>query len=754
MQSSFLRAASSLALLSSLALVAALNFPHASSAQGVAGSQTVAQNAASAGPSAMPASATPLASGAPHAATSPAPIPSVQASPEDPFLWLEDAHGDRAMAWVRAENAKTLAVLEGDPRFESLDAAALKIYEAKDRVPVPEFLQNRIYNFWQDAEHVRGIWRETSQADYANPAPAWQTVLDLDAVAKSENANWVWAGADCNWPEQTRCLVSLSDGGEDATTVREFDLQSRRFVSGGFELPHGKQDARWETSDSLLVAREWKPGELTTSGYAYVVKRVLRGRPLSAAVEVYRGLPSDVGAEPEALQDAQGHHAMFVIRELTTFTREAYLVTAQGTRKLNFPHKMELEGMVEGRVLLEPKEDWTIAGATFPAGSLVSLDLSALSADPEHPKPTLVYAPGERESLQEVETTKSHVLIATYQNVRGRAYVYAASGAGWSKRKLDLPDNSSIHVISANLHDDDAFLLVTSFLTPSTLVLANAETGSATVVRTAPARFDASKDVVEQYESTSKDGTKIPYFVVHPKNMPLDGSNPTILYAYGGFQISLTPYYSGLMGKLWLERGGVFVIANIRGGGEFGPAWHEAGLKTHRQVVYDDFASVAQDLIARKITSPRRLGIQGGSNGGLLMGVEFTQHPELYRAVDIQVPLLDMLRYEQIAAGSSWVGEYGSVSVPAERAFLASISPYNNLRAGVKYPEPLIWTTTKDDRVGPQHARKFAAKLSALGVPYLFYEVIEGGHGAGANLKEDAHTTSLEYMYFIRKLMD
>jgi prolyl oligopeptidase len=680
---------------------------------------------------------------------------SPQPASTEPFLWLEDVNGERAMTWVRAENAKTLAVLEADPRFPGLYAAAVQIAEAKDRIAFPRFLQHDVYNFWQDAEHVRGIWRKASLGNYESPEPAWQTVLDLDAVAKSENANWVFDGAACESPAERRCLIALSDGGEDATTVREFDLGTRSFVSDGFALPHGKQDYDWETDDSILVAREWNPGELTTSGYPYIVKRLKRGAPLSEAVEIFRGSKEDVGTSPAVFHDGQGHRATFVVRNLTFFTSEYYLVDSQRVMKLGLPPKAELSGMVDGRVLIEPKEDWIVDGSTFPAGSLVAVDLGALAADPAHLKPALVYAPGPREALEDVETTKSRVVVTTYEDVKGRAFVFAPQAGGtWSKHKLDLADDSAISIVSTDENTDDAFLAVTGFLSPTTLELANVQTATVATAKASPARFDASKDVVEQFESTSKDGTKIPYFVVHPKNMALDGSNPTILNAYGGFAISSTPSYSGALGKLWLERGGVFALANIRGGGEFGPAWHEAALKTHRQTAFDDFASVAQDLIARKITSPRRLGIQGGSNGGLLMGVEFTQHPELYHAVDIQVPLLDMLRYEKIAAGASWVGEYGSVSNPDERAFLASISPYDNLRAGVKYPEPFIWTTTKDDRVGPQHARKFAAKLSAMGVPYLFYEVIEGGHASGSNLKERARTNALEFMYFIRKLMD
>jgi len=689
------------------------------------------------------------------AQTTVAKAPPVTSDGSDPFLWLEDKDGPRALEWVREQNAKTLPVLESDPHYASLYAAALKIAKSKGRIPQPAFLHGDIFNFWQDDEHVRGIWRRTSAESYASATPQWTTVLDLDAVAKSDHANWVWQGANCYWPSETHCLVSLSDGGEDAQTIREFDLQSGQFVRSGFELPRGKQQADWEDADTLLVSREWNPGELTTSGYAYIVKRLKRGQPLSSAVEIFRGERGDVSAAPFALHDGTGDSAMFIVRGVTFFTAQQYIVTPRGVKQLALPLKSNITALVAGKLVVTLNEDWSVNSHSFPQGALVAMDLAAVRADPAHLKPVLVYAPGARESIDAVTATRSQLLVALYQNVRGRGFVFTPHPDGsWSSQRLDLPDNSSVDLGDADLRSGKAFINVTSFLTPTTLWAVNTEWGVVSQEKSLPAEFDASSDVVEQHEATSKDGTKIPYFIVHPKNMKLDGTNPTVLYAYGGFQISETPGYSGILGKLWLERGGVYVLANIRGGGEFGPAWHDAGLKTHRQRIYDDFYAVAQDLVARKITSPRHLGIQGGSNGGLLMGVEFTQHPAMWNAVDIQVPLLDMLRYEHIQAGASWVGEYGSVAVPTERAFLAKISPYNNLRGGVAYPEPFIWTTTKDDRVGPQHARKFAAKLAAMDVPYLFYEVIEGGHGAGANLDERSHTSALEWTYFTMKLIE
>jgi prolyl oligopeptidase len=690
------------------------------------------------------------------AAPPPSPAPAM-AGAEDPFLWLEDVHGARAQDWVKAENARTLGILEGDPRFPGLQADAQTIAEAADRIPAPSFLAGAVYNFWQDADHVRGLWRRTTVEDFASAAPAWVPVLDLDAVAKAEGANWVFHGADCEWRDERRCLISLSDGGEDAVTVREFDLTSSAFAPGGFVLPKGKQRVAWADPDTLLVAREWAPGDLTTSGYPFIVKAVKRGEPLAEAVEVFRGAASDggYGVTPQVFHDGDGRQALVITRPLSTFEAEQWLVTPAGPRRLALPLKSDIQDLVAGRLLVTLSQDWTVHGRTLPQGALVSLELARAAADPEHLQPTLVFAPGPRESVESVAAVKSHLLVVINQNVRGRAFVYTpAPGGAWTRTRLDLPDNASITLATADPHSERAYLGVTGFLTPPTLWLIDAGDGHLAQVKAVAPKFDAARDTVDQYEATSSDGTRIPYFVVHPKDMAPSGANPTLLYAYGGFQVSLTPSYNGILGKLWLERGGVYVLANIRGGGEFGPAWHDAGLKTHRQLIYDDFAAVARDLIARKITSPCRLGIEGGSNGGLLMGVQFTQHPELWNAVDIQVPLLDMLRYEQIAAGTSWVGEYGSVANPEERAFLAKISPYNNLNAATAYPEPLIWTTTKDDRVGPQHARKFAARLAALGKPYLFYEVVEGGHGAGANLKERAHTSALEFVYFIRKLID
>jgi len=665
---------------------------------------------------------------------------------KDPFIWLEDVYGAKSMDWVKSENARSLAVLKADPVYEKFHADSLAIATAADRIAVPQQLDGQIYNFWQDKNHVRGIWRRTSLESYRTAAPVWNKVIDLDQLAHDEHANHVWKGYDCFEPAEKDCLVFLSDGGEDAITAREYDLGKNGFVSSGFSLPRSKMSVDWQDADHLLVATDWGDGKsMTASGYPFVVKSLARGQSLAQAKEIFRGSPKDVEVDVQALDDGDGHHEVFIKQGLDFFHSAYYRVGADGVQKLDLPQKSDLMGLVRGQLIVRVNEDWQ--GVKVKAGSLIALDLthSAQAAK-------IVFTPGPRQSLEEVMVTQHHLVAAIYDNVRGEAFVYSPDQK-WQAQKIALPENNAVGLVSSSIRDDRFFASVAGYLTPPSVWLADATGVPPVVVKTSPARFDASQDVVEQFFAPSSDGVKIPYYIVHRKDMKLDGSTPTVLYGYGGFQVSMVPVYSAYVGKLWLERGGAFVVANIRGGGEFGPAWHEAALKTKRQVAYDDFAAVARDLVARKITDGKHLGIQGGSNGGLLMGVEFTQHPEMWGATVIEVPLLDMERFEQIAAGASWVGEYGSMKVPAERKNLEQISPYAHLRAGVKYPEPFIYTTTKDDRVGPQHARKFAAKMKSLGLPYLYYEAIEGGHSAGVNADEVATEHALEMTYFTEKLM-
>jgi prolyl oligopeptidase len=683
-------------------------------------------------------------------------LPVVAQAP-DKYVWLEDVNGPLALSWVKAENQRSAKVLESDARYPQFQASALKILESPDRLATPEIIGDDVYNTWQDASHIRGLLRRATLTDYLTAQPHWQTLLDYDALAKQDNEKWVAHGRACLYPGNELCLINLSAGGEDAATMREFNMKSGHFVNGGFTLPHSKQRVSWLDRDTLLVARDWGPGSMTKSGYPFVVKIWKRGQPLEQAKELFRGIESDFLVDTQTLQDSDGNRAAIIEHGINFFDIEYLLVAPAGPEKMALPPKAFINDLVQGQLIVTLNQDWTPAGqeTKIVQGSIVALDLKSVEKDPLHLKPTVVFAPTAREFAQNVESTKDRLLLTTLDHVQGRAYVYSRSSEGsWTSRKLPVPDNQTVNIVTTNWSDNRFFLSLAGFLTPSSLLLGDADAGTLKEAKTLPPQFDASGDIVEQLEAVSKDGTKVPYFVVHRKDIKYDGTNPALLTAYGGFQISETPYYSAVTGKLWIERGGVYVLANIRGGGEFGPAWHEAGLKTHRQRIYDDFAAIGQDLVTRKITSPRRLGILGGSNGGLLVGVEMTQHPEMWNAVVIEIPLLDMLGFEHIAAGASWVGEYGSVSVPEERAFLASISPYNQLRPDVNYPEPLIFTTTKDDRVGPVHARKFAAKMEEFHKPFFYDEIIEGGHSGGADLIERAQTDAVQFTYLTRKLMD
>jgi prolyl oligopeptidase len=673
----------------------------------------------------------------------------------DPFLWLEDVEGDTALDWVRAQNARSLTLLEADPRYRGLYDTALAIITAEDRIPYPRFSGDALANFWQDAAHVRGLWRKTTLASYCSPEPDWHAVLDIDALAAAEGKNWVYQGGNTLPPEDRLALIGLSDGGKDASEWREFDTVAESFVAGGFSLPEGKQSGTWLDADTLLVARDWGPGTMTASGYPFVLKRLRRGMPLDQAEEVFRGTQDDVSVRAGVLRDPDGTvRGVVATRAVDFYVSERFLLSDSGPIRLPLPGKASLQAFVSGQLVFTLEEGWRHGGKTYPAGALVSLDLDAFKSDPGGAASVLIYAPGPRETIEQVAATRSRLLVTIYRNVQGSAVAYRIAGGAWEETPLPLPQNASVQLVSTSDHDETAFLDVAGYLLPNTLYFADVAANTAEPVKSMPARFDASKAVVEQFDATSKDGTQVPYFVVRPRDLAFDGNAPTLLYGYGGFQISMTPAYSGALGKLWIEPGGVYVVANIRGGGEFGPDWHQAALKEHRQRAYDDFIAVAEDLIRRKITSPRRLGIMGGSNGGLLMGAMLTQRPDLFRAIVCQVPLLDMLRFHKLLAGASWMAEYGDPDKPDEAVFLALISPYHNLHAGGAYPEPFFLTSTKDDRVHPGHARKMAAKMASMGLPFLYYENIDGGHAAAANLKERARRNALEFTYLFQKLVD
>ena len=679
----------------------------------------------------------------------------------DPWLWLEEVDGERAMAWVNEQNERSLGVLRGDPRYETLHQQALEIVQSRDRIPAPGFNHDgTIDNFWQDATHVRGIWRTTTLNSYRDAEPRWETILDFDALAAAEGKNWVYKGATCLPPEENRCLVSLSDGGKDAVTVREFDRATRTFVDGGFVLPESKGGATWVDADTLLVSRDFGPGTLTSSGYPMIVKVLKRGQSLDQATTVFTGQPTDVSVGGFVLRDADGVvQATLINRGVSFYEGETHRLNADGTTtKLELPAKSSINALVQGRLVFTTDQDWTApSGQAFQTGDVIAYDLNGWMADPTA-QAALVIRPGPREAIEGITATRNRLVVALFENVRGAVYSYdpgqAADGSYWNRTQLDLPENVTVGLGSASDRDDQLFVSVAGYLNPSSLWLADAATGSLDQTKSLPAKFDATGMTVDQFEATSADGTKIPYFVVHRDAMAMDGSNPTLLYGYGGFQVSMLPGYSATVGKLWLERGGVYVIANTRGGGEFGPNWHQAALQQNRQRAHEDYQAVALDLIARNITSQPHLGIMGGSQGGLFMGAMLTQRPDLINAAVIQVPLFDMLRFHKLLAGASWMAEYGNPDIPEERAWIEAYSPYQRLEAGQPYPEVFIHTSTKDDRVHPGHARKAAARLEELGYPVLFYENTDGGHAAGANLRETARRLALEYTYLTRRLMD
>ncbi len=669
----------------------------------------------------------------------------------DPFLWLEEIEGKRALAWVQQQNARSLQRLTADPRYQQAYTQALSILEDRSRIPYGALRDGQVYNFWQDDQHIRGLWRRTPLASYETATPSWETLLDVDALSRAEGRHWVYQGVDCQPNNGLRCLISLSDGGQDAQVVREFDQRTLKFVTDGFVLPEAKSNVSWKDADTLLVATNFGDRSLTESGYPYIVKEWHRGQPLSQAREIYRGEPHDVLVSPARLDGDRGEHLLLIGRARTFFSTD-YLLADGALSPLTLPPKVELQGISHGELLFRIRQDWHISGQSFKTGSLLSMPLAAITSaqPPIHP----VLVPGPRDSVEQVAVTHAGVLVAQYSNVKGRLLRLQFDGEAWHATPIDLPANGSVRIATAEERSDTAFVTYEDFLQPATLYQVAVPTVRATAIKTLSQKFDAASFTVEQLTASSRDGTQVPYFVVRAKHFVADASAPTLLYGYGGFDVSMLPSYLGTTGKLWLERGGVYVLANIRGGGEFGPAWHEAGLKTHRQVVYDDFIAVATDLIARRITSTRRLGIEGGSNGGLLMGVMLTQRPELFHAAVVQVPLLDMLRFDKLLAGASWVDEYGSPQVPQERAWLEQMSPYQNLHFRQDFPEIFILTSTKDDRVHPGHARKYAAKLEALHMPFLYYENVEGGHSAAADLRERARRVALEFVYLSQRLID
>ncbi len=672
----------------------------------------------------------------------------------DDHLALEEVDGAEAMAFVAESNRRALAALESDPRYETFRQQAEAILTATDRIPAPSFLGDGIGNFWQDAANPKGVWRRTTLDSYRSDATQWETLLDIDALARAEGRDWVFKGASCLAPDETRCLVYLSDGGKDAVTVREFDTTTKAFVEGGFVIPEGKHRISWLDRDTLLIATDFGPGTLTESGYPYIVKTLTRGQSLDEATEVYRGEQADggYGVSPAVYRDGEGGiEAVLFHRPLDTFRAETWRWVDGRTVRLNLPERVTVNGTMGDQLVFSLDEAW----AGLPAGALVAADLDGLAQpDPAAASPVVVFEPGPRQSIDSVRVLADSILAVVSDNVVGALKRFDPVDGGWRAADLPAPDNSAVGLGDSSKARGEVFVSAQGFLTPPTLSLADVDAGALTELRAAPAKFDASTHVVEQFEAVSTDGTRVPYFVVRPRDLAMDGSAPTILFGYGGFQVSFPPAYKPEMGKLWLENGGVFVQANIRGGGEFGPEWHQAALNDNRQRAFDDFAAVAADLHARGITSPRHTGIYGRSNGGVLTSVTMTQHPELINAAVIESPLIDMLRYHELPAGASWIGEYGDPRIPEEAAWIARYSAYQQLRPDVDYPRVYITTNTRDDRVHPGHARKFAARLAAMGHDHLYFEDTAGGHSNDADPLANARRWARHYVYLAQQLMD
>ncbi len=675
-------------------------------------------------------------------------LTKVNIAQEDPYLWLEEVENPKALEWAEQWNKKTLDVLKSQKNYQSIYEKNLEIYNSTDRIADPMIYGDFIYNFWQDEQNQRGIWRRTTLNSYLSEKPAWETLIDIDKLSEQDDIKWVWKGATGLYPEYKRFMVSISKGGGDAVVTKEFDVVSKSFVEGGFELPEAKGSVSWIDANTLMVSTDFGDG-VTTSGYPKKVKAWTRGTALSEAKTLFDGEETDMGIWGYTEQTAKKTYQIVMRR--TSFYSGTYYVIEEGKlAKLDLPNDIELSGIFKNLVLLQLKSDLKADDKTFPQGSVISIKYDDLVAGKK--KYDLVITPDERSSVTGLANTKNVLLINMLNNVKSELYAYTWKN-GWEKEKINAPELGNITLGASSSESDNFFFYFTNFLEPSTLYMANTGEKAIKKVKSLPSFFPTEKYQVQQFEATSKDGTKIPYFVVGPKSMKYDGSNPTLLYAYGGFEVPQLPNYNATTGTAWLEKGGVYVLANIRGGGEFGPKWHQAGLKENRQRVYDDFHAVAESLIKQKITSAKKLGIFGGSNGGLLVGVAYTQRPDLYNAVVCAVPLFDMKRYNKLLAGASWMAEYGNPDIPEEWEYISKYSPYQNIKPGMKYPEVFFTTSTRDDRVHPGHARKAVAKMDGLGYKVYYFENTEGGHAGASTNEQRAHMYALIFAYLQMKLM-
>ncbi len=674
---------------------------------------------------------------------------NINVSQHDPFLWLEDVGGEKALDWVRKHNKRSLAVLENEPQFAQLYAANKKILNADDRIAYVSQMGDYLYNFWRDDEHVRGIFRRTTLESYKTDEPQWEVVLDVDALANEEDENWVYKGMNCRQPAYDRCMVNLSRGGADAAVSREFDLITGQFIKDGFYLPEAKSGISWVDQDQLLVGTDFGTDSVTDSGYPKIIKLWQRNEPLSQAATVFTGNQSDVGIWPITFYDGDNQYLM--IRQSESFySGRQFILNGQFQPiQLNIPEDADVAGLINGNLLINLKSDLDLTDRIYKQGSLVSTPLMALIDGQTDYQ--VVMAPTNEMAIADVTTSRDYVFVNTLDNVSSVLYQFEPDN-NWSKQVIEMPKLGSVSVSGTSDTNNDVFINYHNYLTPSTLYHYQADKKELSVIKQLPAQFNADSYVVEQHFMTTSDGATVPYFTVHHKDMIYDGKNPTLLYGYGGFEVSMRPRYLSIVATDWLANGGVYVVANIRGGGEYGPDWHQAALKEKRMVAYNDFIGVAEDLISKNITSPEHLGIYGGSNGGLLVGAVTMLRPDLFNAVVSAVPLLDMKRFNKLLAGASWMGEYGNPDIPEQWDYIKTYSPYHNLVSDKKYPEIFFTTSTRDDRVHPGHARKMAALMEAYGHDFYYYENIEGGHGGASNNDQTAYLRALIYSYLLMKL--
>jgi prolyl oligopeptidase len=660
---------------------------------------------------------------------------------DDPYLWLEDVTGDAALEWVRAHNEPTLTELS-DEQFEEMRREALEVLDTDSRIPYVRRRGEYLYNFWRDADNPRGLWQRTTLESYRTDDPDWDVVIDVDALAKADDANWVWAGADVIEPDHTRALISLSRGGSDAAIVREFDMLTRKFVDGGFEVAEAKTQISWEDHDTVLIGTDFGPGSLTESGYPRIVKRWKRGQPLAEASTVFEGQETDV-IVAASRDHTPGYERTFVSRATDFFNDEVSELRGSELITIDAPTDASV-GVHRDWLLIELRTDWATGSESYPAGALLAADYDEFLSGTA--SLDVVFRPDAHTALHQHVWTKDSLLLVTLSDVASNVQV--VTPGSWTAKPLPgIPPNTNTVVVAADDTGDEVFLDSSGFESPSRL-LHGTPSGPLEQIKSAPAFFDAENITVTQYFATSSDGTAVPYFVVRSGTEP----GPTLLGGYGGFEVANTPSYGGVLGRLWLARGGTYVLANIRGGGEYGPSWHTQAMRENRHKVDEDFAAVARDLVDRGITTVPQLGAQGGSNGGLLMGIMLTKYPELFGALVCQVPLLDMKRFHLLLAGASWVAEYGDPDNPDDWAFISEYSPYQNISADAHYPELLMTTSTRDDRVHPGHARKMTAALEAVGHRVRYYENIEGGHAGAADNAQTAFKSALAYSFLWRVL--